>query len=226
VTGRLTTSNHALDRLFGHEERFLREQTYVRWLSDSNRQFREDITTVYRTGKPVFVAEYELDTTGGGTKKHGAVPKITVRYQISPLLASSTESERSRMIESGRGRGVSVDKEPLSPRSPNVHRYQEPLSPLSPNVQLQQRYQEPLSPLSPNHGQQPQPQPNGIVIILEDINERKVMEQKLKKYKTRLRLLETKMVRGGGVRGVRVRGVRVRGVRGERGEGETGRDEG
>ncbi len=67
-------------------------------------------------------------------------------------------------------------------------------------------HKEPLSPLRAVESQQQQ-QPNGIVIILEDINERKVMEQKLKKYKTRLRLLETKMVRvrraggGGRVRG-------------------------
>jgi GAF domain-containing protein len=91
---------------------------------------------------------------------------ITVQYKISPLLG---EDDKANFVEaSPRNRIKSCDDSNI-----------EPLSPLSPTRRGTEDFGA---------------RKNGVVIILEDINERKLMENKLKKYKKRLRILETKMV--------------------------------
>jgi GAF domain-containing protein len=179
-TGRLTTANHSLEELFGRSERTLREKPYQEWLTDANEQFRTDIAAVYETGKPVFATDYRLNIAARGDKQ---AQRNTVQYKISPLLGDNQTGSV----------GGGTTSTASSPRARKPFKsYDDRLDSISPNPT---GGGDPLSPTSPaDPFQQTSRTQTGVVIILEDINERKTMENKLKKYKKRLRMLETRMV--------------------------------
>lgn len=75
--GRLETSNFPLTPLLGVDQRVLQEQPYDKWFEGTNAELVGNIQRVFKTGRPIYVPDYQI-TRPGGTS--------SVNYNVVPLL--------------------------------------------------------------------------------------------------------------------------------------------
>jgi GAF domain-containing protein len=190
--GRLKTSNHDLQELFGSSLNDMRTTSYTEWLGTvGNESFKRNIQQVYDTKAQVNVKNEVLAVHA----KAGS--SLTVNYNIVPLRV---EKKRMRFTRRGselmrRGSTMVTDNGEASARVQTMSINEEELSALSSSPGRLRKESvdsshgsEPDSPMDYDQGEM-----QGVVIVLENITEGRLRMTAIQRYQRRLNEMENQV---------------------------------
>ena len=199
--GRLKTSNHDLQELFGATDNDMRAKPYSEWLGqEGNEQFRRNIESVYDTKSQITVKNEVLSVQA----KAGS--SLTVNYNIVPLKIEPKRRRFSRRGSELMRRGsLMVSDSGSAPGSPLAQR-----SSLTAQIEGLDQLQK-LDDAGSSSGRArldsvdsvgALPEPNspslelemqGVVIVLENITEGRIRMSAIQRYQRRLNEMENQV---------------------------------
>ncbi|GMH97136.1 hypothetical protein TrST_g5389 [Triparma strigata] len=196
--GRLKTSNHPVEELFGTSETSMKSTSYMSWIKDSLKEgqgFKANIQKVYKTCEPLSVKNEKLFVQA----KSGS--SLMVNYQIMPLRVESKKRRYNRRNSSlmkdkgllnegssmGGGNDSNFDTDSESGRS-NSGRLSSPPSQSALGTSMDRQ--------NSNASVSDDPQDTtlqGVVIVLENITEGRLRQSAIQRYQRRLNEMENQV---------------------------------
>ena len=205
--GSLKTSNHTLAPLFGVSDEEMMTSSYISWMAgasgaDANDTLKKDISKVFQTGEPITKKNEVITVASrGGT--------LTVGYNIMPLWAERGEKKRysrrkSSLLNSTSEVGAfgSSPKEGMSGLSAALAESDctsslaaESEMGSSPKGQSRMIAEKRDSKRSNSSNEHDDKVLQGVVIVLENVTEERLMQSAIQRYQRRLNEMEDQ-VRG------------------------------